>query len=318
MKIGVIPDIHGCTGWKNNINKLNDCQKIIFLGDYVDSFNAEEKGLPALKNCKDIIKFKDDNPDRVDLLVGNHEFENYWFYYGKCSGFQYACYESYHNFFVEHAACFKIAVEYEGWVFSHAGISKVWLDNLKTGLKYRIPDFEFPENDLDLINDLLVTKNVSSFSFYENDWSGCGNNVAQGPLWIRPEALIESHAYDKQVVGHTELRIANEYAALEQNGLKLLLVDTPSHSTYYILDTENPPEFKSPMESAREQKKAEKEALNKRAVNGQRRKDLMIKYNITKNELLAIESKFEDKTSETYWDDVEKEIKLLCSITGSA
>ena len=40
------------------------------------------------------------------------------------------------------------------------------------------------------------------------DWYGffssSGNEITQGPLWIRPEALIKDAAYPVQVVGHTK------------------------------------------------------------------------------------------------------------------
>lgn len=41
------------------------------------------------------------------------------------------------------------------------------------------------------------------------DWngffSGSGDEITQGPLWIRPESLLQDAYFQKQVVGHTEM-----------------------------------------------------------------------------------------------------------------
>ena len=51
MKVNVIPDIHGEVKWKKVIDE--SCDKIIFLGDYVDSFTVSNDQI--ITNLKDII-----------------------------------------------------------------------------------------------------------------------------------------------------------------------------------------------------------------------------------------------------------------------
>ena len=85
----VIPDVHGRLFWKEAIAAAKEDEKIIFLGDYLDpySYEFEEDPLMAqfaetyetrsnhvLNNFKEIIEFKRQNPDRVVLLLGNHDF----------------------------------------------------------------------------------------------------------------------------------------------------------------------------------------------------------------------------------------------------
>jgi len=226
MKIGVIPDIHGCPAWKENVKKMKDVDKIVFLGDIFDSFNKEEKGLNALENAREIFKFvKETNSD---FLIGNHEFENYLFHRGKCSGFQSTFYSKYHELLLQNLPLIKVAIEYDGWVFSHAGISKKWLEDI---LEICRGD---KKNPIEFLNSLFKEKPVY-FEYNDTDYSGYGNSINQTPLWIRPEALVESHYFNKQVVGHTEM---NKITTIEKNGLTLILTDTPKHNGYYILDTE--------------------------------------------------------------------------------
>lgn len=71
MKIIVIGDIHGRTIWKDIVKQEFDL--CIFLGDYVDShygITAEEQE----KNLLEILDFKENNPNKVILLRGNHEY----------------------------------------------------------------------------------------------------------------------------------------------------------------------------------------------------------------------------------------------------
>ena len=82
-------------------------------------------------------------------------------------------------------------------IFSHAGISKVWWENLKLG--------EPTKENLLKINELepseLFAFTPSSMSDY------CGDSFTQPCTWIRPTSLAMNHieGWD-QVVGHTRVR----------------------------------------------------------------------------------------------------------------
>lgn len=84
----IIPDIHGRIFWKDAVKSAKEDEKIVFLGDYLDPYVSEFKTNTELqrfaktdsdmykhtiKNFKEIIKFKKDNPDNVILLIGNHD-----------------------------------------------------------------------------------------------------------------------------------------------------------------------------------------------------------------------------------------------------
>ena len=56
MKTIMIGDIHGRDTWKQIIAQEPDAHRIVFLGDYFDSFDI--KGVEQLYNFNEIIKFK--------------------------------------------------------------------------------------------------------------------------------------------------------------------------------------------------------------------------------------------------------------------
>ena len=72
-KLIIIPDVHGRQFWRSAARGHEE-EKIIFLGDYVDPY-AWEEILPgeAFKELRDIIAFKEEHPDNVVLLLGNHD-----------------------------------------------------------------------------------------------------------------------------------------------------------------------------------------------------------------------------------------------------
>lgn len=67
----VIGDIHGRTIWKDIIEK-EDPDKVIFLGDYV-STHEDISSTQQINNLGDILTYKENNPDKVVLLRGNHK-----------------------------------------------------------------------------------------------------------------------------------------------------------------------------------------------------------------------------------------------------
>lgn len=75
MKIVVLGDIHGRLIWSDIIEKENP-DKVIFLGDYIsthEDISAEQQ----LSNLEDILNYKEENPDKVVLLRGNHKINKF-------------------------------------------------------------------------------------------------------------------------------------------------------------------------------------------------------------------------------------------------
>jgi len=134
----VIPDIHGRTFWKEDIQIFSKDQypnlNIVFLGDYLDPYDFEKiSRLAAIENFKEIINVaKNDN--RVHLLIGNHDM-HYWY------DTRYKCrvdnknYEKIKNLFLENFSLFNVAydeeINGEKYLYTHAGVTAYWLMHLK-------------------------------------------------------------------------------------------------------------------------------------------------------------------------------------------
>ena len=125
----VITDIHGRDKWKEVKDNTQD--KIIFLGDYVDTYE-EITNKEQLNNLLEIIEFKKENMDRVVLLLGNHDMHYlYSDSFGKCSGYSHNKEKLFKPIFKENRDLFKIVHVEGNTIFSHAGISQVWFDRQK-------------------------------------------------------------------------------------------------------------------------------------------------------------------------------------------
>ena len=197
MKTVVLGDIHGRSCWKNIVAKEN-ADKVVFLGDYVsthESISEEEQ----INNLEDILNYKEANPDKVILLRGNHDNQGLGYSWAQCSGY-------FHNV-AQYMTEFKDRILKDTqWiyidgdiVYSHAGISQVWLDNCGITLE-EINDKE-PSEIFGFVPD-------SPFDNY-------GDSKTQSLTWIRPGALAQCNIKGyTQVVGHTPVKcIADVYKA---------------------------------------------------------------------------------------------------------
>lgn len=200
MKIIAIGDIHGNDLWKKIIDQNKDADKFIFVGDYLDSrenITSDEQ----LKNFVEIINLKVKEPEKYEVLLGNHDYHYLPYVHENYSGFQ-----SHMKFdfgYIIDAAIrsgvIKVCHMEGTFLFSHAGISKTWLND-------NIGFSNFDETVYDNVNELLFTKPyLFGFQIGPN-FSNTGDDVTQGPLWIRPGSL-QKDAIDGfvQIVGHTHV-----------------------------------------------------------------------------------------------------------------
>lgn len=196
-KIIALGDIHGHDSWKKIVEQEFD--KLIFIGDYWDSF-----GQPfelQLKNFVELMKLKEKLGNKMVTLIGNHDF-SYWKDGEPCSGYQGLNAATIRHALTMHKEKFKIAHREGDILFTHAGVSQTWFDNA------------FKENKALQVEDTInqaFEKNIESFYF--NGWNMYGDDITQGPLWIRPRSLRKDKINGFiQVVGHThfdEVRFEN-------------------------------------------------------------------------------------------------------------
>jgi len=122
--ICVISDIH-CRPYWRNINP-DDYDKIIFLGDYCDSFHYSD--VEFLHNLKEIIAFKKAYYEKVILLIGNHDQPQYLYKdFLFNSGFRFELEYDLYDLFNKNSDLFQICYVHKNYLFSHAGITNRWL-----------------------------------------------------------------------------------------------------------------------------------------------------------------------------------------------
>ena len=231
------------------------------------------------ENFINICNFKRDNPDKVKLLIGNHD----WSYISgtingnNCSGHQYEHTSEIKSALLSNLDIIDLAFECDGWVFSHAGFSATAIRGMKAVLKRiysKYPsldgkEFSSIKEKIKYVEDNTVewdSRNSINFlnkAWHERshihgdpafsndfdrilDWnglfSGSGDEVSQFCLWIRPHSLLKDAFYDKQIVGHTEFCFWMDPIVLQKDDKKVMLTDSLDHHIH-IIDTNE--EFKS-------------------------------------------------------------------------
>lgn len=195
MRILVLGDTHGHDTWKDIVAK-EEFDKVVFLGDYVDSFTIPPDVIK--KNLEDLSEYKRKMGKRCVLLYGNHD-HSYW-NAERCSGYKFHSATDYCRIFkplIEEGLMEIVHIEGD-IIMSHAGVSEYWLKEV-AGLESP-HDITFEKlNDTNAGLDLL---NWNMFTGYD----GYGNTISQSPIWIRPQALLNCPLKGwRQIVGHTHL-----------------------------------------------------------------------------------------------------------------
>ena len=198
-KILIVPDIHGRSFWHRAEELVNDVDKIVFLGDYLDPYGYEGITFDmALEEFEKILEFKDKYNDKVVLLIGNHDCHYISTSFMDCSRLNYLKRQDIHELYMKHIDKFNLVWEYDKWLFSHAGVHQEWMelcqftiDDLKDFKTFREENFP----------------SLACLSFYRGGWNTVGSCVwADLRESIKHELLPEFH----HIVGHTQLE-ANPY-----------------------------------------------------------------------------------------------------------
>lgn len=205
MKQISIGDIHGRTVWKDIVAKHPEADRFLFIGDYVDTHESIT-GLEQVNNLREIIEFKKNNPSKVTLLIGNHDFQYWPGITEQYSGYQPNMHASFEYEFNEYKKLFQMCFEDEhGTIYSHAGLTETFVEQ-------RIGSYSEKN-----VNDVWKYK-PQSFGFFYGDTSGCGDDIHQGCLWVRPQSLHRDKIDNFQVVGHTQVSKINHPPKSEIKG----------------------------------------------------------------------------------------------------
>ena len=229
MKILVLGDIHGRSFWKDAVEKhFDECDRIIFLGDYLDEYPDE--GITrnqSKENFKEIIDLKSNNPDKVILLLGNHCMHYIDRNFSRSTRYSSSNSWDYKEMFASHKSFFKLAHEEvindKKYLFTHAGLMNSWVERNKDIIG---------ELTVEHLNDLMKTEkgvsalsDVSRYRTWIGEKSGSilwsdlqekikDYDISTGKIYVDEDSIVDG--YDYQIFGHTRLKnkaIINEYWA---------------------------------------------------------------------------------------------------------
>lgn len=233
MKTISIADIHGRSNWKDiadisRLIRLDDIipeyDKYIFLGDYVDSF--DETDAVILFNLQEIIKFKQKYPDHVVLLLGNHDLQ-YMFsteLHG-CSGYRPSMYQELHKIFNDNKDLFLPIYQIDNYLFSHAGITTIWLDVLK---KHKTLDTSISEYITSLFEEYY--HRLFDVGHARGGWYRSGGifwaDMSETKAWVLPNY--------HQIVGHHPVKDKPVTHKLDDNST-ITYVDNNKTGTYELI-----------------------------------------------------------------------------------
>jgi len=234
MKTVVIGDIHGRSNWKIAIYKEEPIDRVIFIGDYFDSFDIP--GVEQIDNFKQIIQYKENNPQiEVILLIGNHDYHYYpEIGYNNTSGYQSGIAPSITQVIDENRHHLQMAYGFRDYLFTHAGVSPKFMDQV-----FGADDWSKESVVVDL-NELFRYK-PRAFEF--NGTNPYGDNTYQTPIWIRPGSLMSvNKKHEKglkkdyiQIVGHTVMKRLDLEGSDKFTGGRYYFIDTMETSGDYLI-----------------------------------------------------------------------------------
>lgn len=188
MNVLAIGDIHGRRNWETL--RFEDYDKVIFAGDYVDSYHVDEAEITDVFTA--ILALKRNDPDRFVLLLGNHDVHYRYFPEYPCSGFRPAAQPVWSRLFRDNEDLFQAAWQYRHYLFTHAGVSERWAR--KHGIA--------PSSDL--FNSMLSHRDGRDILFECGALRGGAPSALGGIVWAdQRETYRDFYPGLHQVVGHT-------------------------------------------------------------------------------------------------------------------
>ena len=209
--IVAIGDVHGLSEWKPIVRKHEGC-RIVFLGDYLDPYEYVPRR-QLLQNLCEIMSLKEKHPDKVVLLLGNHDLHYFCDNAVLGSRFDFQIEKEASQLFLRNIGLFQYAYQEDNWIFTHAGISRQWFDN----------DFQgnFDEPIDRQLNHPCADQLPALFRVGLARGGKCGS--MGGIFWADIEELKEPLPGFIQVVGHNRVDDVTEHVGT--GGGKIIFCD---------------------------------------------------------------------------------------------
>jgi 3',5'-cyclic AMP phosphodiesterase CpdA len=201
MKIITISDIHGRGDWVHIDMAKYD--RVIFLGDYVDSHTLSDGVI--LNNFQQIIKVKQQNADKVVLLIGNHDAQYMHYPNYSCSGFRRSMQVALTELFTGNRSLFRVAYQQGNYLFTHAGVTNNWLNACKlridsSAILSVLNNASTLADGLNLVYDDFHYQPI----LFDVAPARGGYDPFSGPVWAdRSETRTDYVKGYHQIVGHT-------------------------------------------------------------------------------------------------------------------
>lgn len=130
----LIPDVHGRPFWRDAVRDMQDVP-VIFLGDYLDPYPQDGvTWRDAWREFKDIVALKKAHPDRVTLLLGNHDVHYLpgYPFFERSSRYDDLHAVKIRRLFLDNIALFDLAAavpreDGRPFLLTHAGVRKAWI-----------------------------------------------------------------------------------------------------------------------------------------------------------------------------------------------
>lgn len=195
----IIGDVHGSTYWKDAVRENPGC-RYIFLGDYLDPYkNIEPRKL--IDNFKEIIRLKEEQPNEVILLLGNHDLHYFTTDILPSTRFDFSIAEEVSVLFLEHIGLFQYAFQEDNCIFSHAGIAQKWFDQDFKG--------DIHQNIAQQLNHPLRQQIPALCRCGE--YRGGDRGYIGGIFWADIHELNEPLQGFTQIVGHNRVNDVYDY-----------------------------------------------------------------------------------------------------------
>jgi predicted MPP superfamily phosphohydrolase len=200
IKVVIIPDVHGRPFWREVLTNKEDT--IVFLGDYSDPYEYEGfTHKDAVRELTDIVQFKKDNPERVILLLGNHDAPYIHPNFPTCR-YSNELKNEYRKLFTDEPDLFQIAYNLRlndiDYLFTHAGVNNEWFEMMS-------PNFVNTNHDIAAELNRAWKETPEIFATVGR---ARGGNKTPSPIWADYEEHDAFYGYPDsiQIFGHTQQR----------------------------------------------------------------------------------------------------------------
>lgn len=224
MKHLIIGDLHGKDCWKQV--KPASWDKIVFIGDYVDHWNLPDEQIS--KNLLGIVALKQKHPEKIELLLGNHDVQYLYYPDFRCTGFRAQMQIQLTDIFYTYRELFRVAYQRGDHLFSHAGVTNSWYKEFSM-----LPHIDKADTVADQLN--AGDKIASGRELLYQAGSTRGGWGAGGVTWAdRRELFADALEGYNQIVGHTITYDIEEY---KFEGKSIVFTDVLDYRTkFYELD----------------------------------------------------------------------------------